>query len=33
MKKLAIVTTTIAFVVAGSTLCLKKIKLFKKDKS
>jgi hypothetical protein len=33
MKKLATITTTIAFVLAGLAVYLKKMKLFKKDKS
>jgi hypothetical protein len=33
MKKLTIITTTIAFVIAGLAVYIKKMKLFKKDKS
>jgi hypothetical protein len=33
MKKLTAITTAIAFVVAGLALYLKKMRLFKKDKS
>lgn len=33
MKKLATITTAIAFVLAGLAVYLKKMKLFKKDKS
>jgi len=33
MKKLTIITTAIAFVIAGLAVYIKKMKLFKKDKS
>jgi hypothetical protein len=33
MKKLTAITTAIAFVIAGLALYLKKMRLFKKDKS
>ena len=33
MKKITIITTAIAFVIAGLAVYIKKMKLFKKDKS
>jgi len=33
MKKLTIITTAIAFVIAGLAVYIKKMRLFKKDKS